>query len=229
MTDQELELELNEAGTRLGDSSSSVNDLLGILDDGEAYAYLLNTLAPEHSSVSTLDTKDPTKRRTNYSKMREKLDYKRYISPKDIVDGSTNPNLAFVANIFHRSFLWQLMRFNMLQLLKNLRFHSQGQGKEMTDADILNWANNKVKSTVETHKWIASRIKAYRMVSSSSKLLSVVEPRVVNWSVVTKGEDDEEKKLNATYIISVARKLGCSIFLLPEDIIEVFCTKSSII
>lgn len=37
---------------------------------------------------------------------------------------------------------------------------------------------------------------------------------------------EEDKKLNATYIISVARKLGCSIFLLPEDIIEVrlFCT-----
>jgi plastin-1 len=32
---------------------------------------------------------------------------------------------------------------------------------------------------------------------------------------------DDEKKLNATYIISVARKLGCSVFLLPEDIIEV--------
>jgi plastin-1 len=44
---------------------------------------------------------------------------------------------------------------------------------------------------------------------------------VVNWSVVTKGETEEDKKLNATYIISVARKLGCSIFLLPEDIIEV--------
>lgn len=32
---------------------------------------------------------------------------------------------------------------------------------------------------------------------------------------------DDEKRLNATYIISVARKLGCSIFLLPEDIMEV--------
>ena len=32
---------------------------------------------------------------------------------------------------------------------------------------------------------------------------------------------EEDKKLNATYIISVARKLGCSIFLLPEDVIEV--------
>nr|GEV09267.1 fimbrin-1-like [Tanacetum cinerariifolium] len=53
------------------------------------------------------------------------------------------------------------------------------------------------------------------------QLLSAVEPRVVNWNLVTKGKSDEEKKLNATYIISVARKLGCSIFLLPEDIIEV--------
>lgn len=32
---------------------------------------------------------------------------------------------------------------------------------------------------------------------------------------------EEEKKLNATYIISVARKLGCTVFLLPEDIMEV--------
>jgi hypothetical protein len=32
---------------------------------------------------------------------------------------------------------------------------------------------------------------------------------------------DKEMKMNASYIISVARKLGCSIFLLPEDIIEV--------
>lgn len=32
---------------------------------------------------------------------------------------------------------------------------------------------------------------------------------------------DEEKKMNASYIISVARKLGCSVFLLPEDILEV--------
>ena len=32
---------------------------------------------------------------------------------------------------------------------------------------------------------------------------------------------DEEKQMNASYIISAARKLGCSIFLLPEDILEV--------
>lgn len=43
------------------------------------------------------------------------------------------------------AYLWQLMRYNMLQLLKNLRFHSHG--KEINDGDILQWANNKVKSS----------------------------------------------------------------------------------
>ncbi|KAL0874616.1 hypothetical protein Bca101_024321 [Brassica carinata] len=52
-------------------------------------------------------------------------------------------------------------------------------------------------------------------------LLWAVEPRVVNWNLVTKSETDEEKRLNATYIVSVARKLGCSVFVLPEDIVEV--------
>ncbi|KAI4353619.1 hypothetical protein L6164_002553 [Bauhinia variegata] len=53
------------------------------------------------------------------------------------------------------------------------------------------------------------------------ELLSSVQPRAVNWGLVTKGVTDEKKKMNATYIISIARKLGCSIFLLPEDITEV--------
>ncbi|MFS7922107.1 putative calponin domain, CH domain superfamily, fimbrin/Plastin [Helianthus anomalus] len=111
------------------------------------------------------------------------------------------------------------MRFHMLQLLKNLR--SRSQGKEITDADILKWANKKVKITGR-----ASQMESFKDKSLSSgifflQLLSAIEPRVVNWNLVTKGKSDEEKKLNATYIISVARKLGCSIFLLPEDIMEV--------
>lgn len=308
------------------------------LKDGEAYAYLLNALAPEVAGPAALIAKDPTERASMVIEQAEKLDCKRYLTPKDIVEGSPNLNLAFVAQIFqHRNgltvdsqkvsfaemmtddaetsreercfrlwinslgiatyvnnvfedvrngwvllevldkvspgsvnwklatkppikmpfrkvencnqvikigkdlnfslvnvagndivqgnkklllaFLWQLMRFTMLQLLRNLRSHSQG--KEITDADILNWANNKVKRASRT-----SQMESFKDKNLSSgvfflELLSAVEPRVVNWSLVTKGETDEDKKMNATYIISVARKLGCSIFLLPEDIIEV--------
>ncbi|KAI3410743.1 uncharacterized protein J3R85_018515 [Psidium guajava] len=316
----------------------TVSNFSSDVKDGEAYAYLLNVLAPEHCSPATLDAKDPDERAKLILDHAERMDCKRYLSPKDIVDGSANLNLAFVAQIFHQrnglstdsksvtyaemmtddiqtsreercfrlwinslgigsyvnnvfedvrngwvllevldkvspglvnwkqaskppikmpfrkvencnqvirigkqlkfslvnvagndivqgnkklilAFLWQLMRFNMLQILKNLRFHSHG--KEITDADILNWANETVKSTGRT-----TQIESFKDKSLSNgifflELLSSVEPRVVNWNLVTKGESAEEKKLNATYIISVARKLGCSIFLLPEDIMEV--------
>jgi len=320
----------------------TVNTFSSDVKDGEAYAYLLKALAPEHSPETTLDTKDPDERAKLILEQAEKLDCKRYLTPKDITEGSANLNLAFVAQIFqHRNgltsdtkqvtltqtatrddvllsreerafrmwinslgvesyvnnvfedvrngwvllevldkvspgsvnwklatkppiklpfrklencnqvikigkqlkfslvnlagndivqgnkklivaLLWQLMRFNILQLLNKLRFHSQGpQGKEITDADILNWANSKVKASGRT-----SRMESFKDKSLSNglfflELLSAVQPRVVNWKVVTKGETDEDKKLNATYIISVARKLGCSVFLLPEDIIEV--------
>jgi hypothetical protein len=51
------------------------------------------------------------------------------------------------------------MRFNILQLLNKLRFHSQGsQGKEITDADILSWANNKVKASGRN-----SRIESFKV------------------------------------------------------------------
>ncbi|XP_039125109.1 fimbrin-4-like [Dioscorea cayenensis subsp. rotundata] len=306
--------------------------------DGEAYAYLLNVLAPEHCSPSTLDTKDPTERAKLVLDHAERMDCKRYLNPKDIVEGSPNLNLAFVAQIFHHrnglstdskkisfaemmpddilvsreerafrlwinslgivtyvnnvfedvrngwvllevldkvspgsviwkqatkppikmpfrkvencnqvirigkqlkfslvnvagndivqgnkklilAFLWQLMRYNILQLLKNLRYHSQG--REITDADILIWANKTVKSTGRTTQMESFKDKSLSSGIFFLELLSSVEPRVVNWNIVTKGESDEEKRLNATYIISVARKLGCSIFLLPEDIMEV--------
>jgi hypothetical protein len=60
-------------------------------------------------------------------------------------------NLSFL--VFFSALLWQLMRFNILQLLNKLRFHSQGsEGKEISDADILNWANCKVKASGRTSR-----------------------------------------------------------------------------
>ncbi|XVE80461.1 hypothetical protein DITRI_Ditri14bG0141500 [Diplodiscus trichospermus] len=328
-----MNFHLNKAGYE-----KKVTNFSSDVKDAKAYAYLLNVLAPEHCNPLTLDAKDAVERAKLVLDHAERMGCKRYLSPKDIVEGSTNLNLAFVAQIFHQrnglsvdskkisfaermtddvqisreercfrlwmnslgiesyvnnvfedvrtgwillevldkvapgsvnwkhaskppikfpfrkvencnqvvkigkqlkfsvvnlggndivqgnkkliiAFLWQLMRFNMLQLLKSLR--SRSRGKEITDADIINWANRKVKSTGRT-----TQIESFKDKSLSNglfflDLLSAVEPRVVNWNLVTKGESDDEKRLNATYIISVARKLGCSIFLLPEDIMEV--------
>ena len=77
--------------------------------------------------------------------------------------------------LFLSAFLWQLMRCNILQLLKNLRGHSQG--KEMTDADILNWANAKVKKSGRTSQmdsfkvWHLSFLPLFSSCSSNIMIL----------------------------------------------------------
>jgi hypothetical protein len=49
-----------------------------------------------------LDTKDPQERAKLILDHAERMECKRYLTPNDIVDGSTNLNLAFVAQIFHQ-------------------------------------------------------------------------------------------------------------------------------
>jgi hypothetical protein len=52
-------------------------------------------------------------------------------------------------------------------------------------------------------------------------LLAAVEPRAINASLVTAGETPEEREKNAKYVLSVARKLGATVFLTWEDIVDV--------
>ncbi|KAL5207364.1 hypothetical protein ABZP36_031799 [Zizania latifolia] len=119
--------------------------------------------------------------------------------------GSANLNLAFVAQIFqHRNGLTSDTKQVTLT-------------QTATRDDVLLSREERA-----FRMWINSLgVDSYVNNVFEDIRNGAVQPRVVNWKVVTKGEDDEEKKLNATYIISVARKLGCSVFLLPEDIIEV--------
>lgn len=81
------------------------------LQDGKAYTYLLNVLAPEHCNPATLDMKDPTERAKLVLDHAERMDCKRYLSPKDIVEGSANLNLAFVAQVFHQRLDWKTLIF----------------------------------------------------------------------------------------------------------------------
>lgn len=83
------------------------------LQDGKAYTYLLNVLAPEHCNPATLDMKDPTERAKLVLDHAERMDCKRYLSPKDIVEGSANLNLAFVAQVFHQRLDWKTLIFPM--------------------------------------------------------------------------------------------------------------------
>ncbi len=52
-------------------------------------------------------------------------------------------------------------------------------------------------------------------------LIHAIEPRAVNWDLVTPGQSEEDKISNAKYAISCAQKIGATVFLTYEDIVEV--------
>jgi len=130
------------------------------------------------------------------------------VGGNDIVDRNKKLILGFT---------WQLMRYHMLKFLANVSVN----GKQVTDKDILEWCNKTVQDAEKS-----THINGFNDQEISKgvffiHLISGVEPEIIDWSLVTDGNTDDDKLLNSRYAISLARKIGAIIFLLPEDIVEV--------
>ena len=52
-------------------------------------------------------------------------------------------------------------------------------------------------------------------------LLEAMRPGIVNWEIMRGIESKEDLMHNAKYVISVARKMGATVFIAWEDIVEV--------
>lgn len=128
------------------------------------------------------------------------------IQGADITDGAKTLTLGLV---------WQIMRMNITKTLAEL----SRSGKSVSDLEILNWANSRVKAAGK------SPVRSFRDPSLANAkffldLLDTMRKGIVDYSLVTNGDTEEECKLNAKLAISIARKLGALIFLVPEDIVE---------
>jgi len=116
-------------------------------------------------------------------------------------------------------FVWQLMRYHMLKFLSSL----SSDGKPVEDKDVLDWCNTTIANSNLDSK---PQIKSFSDESLGNglyfiNLVGAVDEQIVNWELVTNGDSDDDKLLNARYAISLARKMGAIVFLLPEDIVEV--------
>ncbi|SNX87647.1 probable SAC6 - actin filament bundling protein, fimbrin [Melanopsichium pennsylvanicum] len=129
------------------------------------------------------------------------------IQGADIVDGTKTLTLGLV---------WQLMRLNITKTLSSL---SKG-GRGVSDADMVAWANNLVKSSGKTSQIRSFKDSQLKSAVFFLDLLNALRPGIVDYTLVNQGRNEEESKMNAKLAISIARKLGALIFLVPEDIIE---------
>lgn len=126
------------------------------------------------------------------------------IEGADITDGQRTLTLGLV---------WQLMRRNIVLTLKSL---SKG-GNELTDSEILQWAQQHARKEGGSHQ--AVRSFKDPAIADGVFLLDVLhglKPGYVDYSLVT-----NDSYANAKLAISIARKMGALIWVVPEDINEV--------
>ncbi|KAF1985844.1 plastin-3 [Aulographum hederae CBS 113979] len=132
------------------------------------------------------------------------------IQGADITDGQRTLTLGMV---------WQLMRRDIVSTLSNL---AQRMGKrEITDSDMVKWANDMSRKGGRS-----SAIRSFKDSSLSSGIffldvLNGMKSSYVDYDLVDPGKSDEGKYANAKLAISIARKMGATIWLVPEDICAV--------
>jgi plastin-1 len=121
------------------------------------------------------------------------------IGGQDILEGNKKYILAIV---------WQLMRAHTFQVIGN-----------KSEEDLLKWGNEIVG---ENAKITSLRDKKLKNSIWFINIMASIEPRAINWDLVDKeSESDEALENNAKYAISIARKLGATIFLVWEDIKDI--------
>jgi len=188
-----------------------VNNLFEDLRDGLIILKVMDIVQPGIVDWTKVNTKHPL----NKFKKVENCNYAVILGKQmkfslvgiggtDIVDGNQTLTLAIV---------WQLMRAHVLSILKSL-------GSDVDDSKMVKWANDQVKGSGKSSKMNDFKDPTLKNSHFFLDLLNSVRS-VVDYSLVTKGDTDEDCMQNAKYCISIARKLGCTIFLLPEDIVEV--------
>ncbi|RDW90902.1 fimbrin [Aspergillus mulundensis] len=128
----------------------------------------------------------------------------------DITDGQRTLTLGLV---------WQLMRRDITNTLSSLA--SRMGKREITDSEMIKWANDMSRKGGRS-----SSIRSFKDQSIGSgvfllDVLNGMKASYVDYDLVTPGQTDEQAYANAKLSISIARKMGATIWLVPEDICQV--------
>jgi len=192
-----------------------VNNIYEDLRDGIVLLQLLDKIRPGIVNWKKVYTKKPLSKfqqleNCNYALLLGKnLKFSLVgIGGQDIQTGNKKLTLAII---------WQAMRMYVLNFLQTL---SKG-GKEITEEDIVRWANEKVKSAGKESTMRDFKDKSLQSSRFIFDLLSACSPEAINFENVLSATTDEDRVKNASYAISCARKMGCTVFILPEDVVEV--------
>ena len=205
----------------LGLSDTYINNLFEDTTDGLVLLKVLDYISPGIVTWKSVETKAPLNKFKKVSNcnyvvvLGKQLHFSLVnIGGNDLVSADTNKKLLL-------GLVWQMMRFHTIKYVTEIQQKKFGTTTNVSDDMIILWANDKVKNSGRNSTIQSMKDQSLRSGVFFLDLLAAIEPRIIDSSFVSDGSTDELALSNAKYAISVARKLGAVIFLLPEDIVEV--------
>jgi plastin-1 len=197
------------------------NTVVRDLRDGTLLLRILDTLEPGLVNWSRVTMKPPTKfkavENTTYVlSLGRSMDVALAgVTGADFVDGKEKVILSFVG---------LLMKVHTSKALSAVVF----DGFEASDEEIVAWANERVAAAATAAGQPGHLVKVRTFADAEMAsgmyllyLLSSVRPNSVAWEYVADGENRDQQIANASYAISLARKTGASVFLTPDEIVDV--------
>merc|ERR1719483_10293 len=132
------------------------------------------------------------------------------IGGSDIMEGNKTLTLAL---------LWQLMKAYTLSLLSKLN----SDGTPIVESEIISWANKKLEERGKNVAIRGFQDKINKTALPIIHLIDVMHPGLIDFTIVKQGKiiTGPDCLSNAKYCVTIARKIGASVYALPEDISEV--------
>ncbi|KAF3902523.1 Fimbrin [Orbilia brochopaga] len=130
------------------------------------------------------------------------------IQGADITDGQRTLTLGLV---------WQLMRRDIVKTLGGL---AKSKGKrELSDSDMIHWANETARAGGKSSSIRSFKDPALATGIFLLDVLNGMKSNYVDYELVTPGRTDEDAYLNAKLSISIARKMGATIWYVIASIV----------
>jgi len=192
--------QLKQAG-----SNKRIKNFTGDIKDSEAYTILLKQIAPASKGVndSPLGESDMLKRAGLMLNEADKLDCKKFVRPRDVVNGVPKLNLAFVANLFNHYPALEPVEDDIVIDIEETREEKQ----------FRNWMNSLgVDPFVGSVPLYEDLRDGYILI----QLFDKVKPGIVNWKRVNKPPYNKlranmQKLENCNYCVELAKQMKFSV------------------
>ncbi|XP_049850682.1 fimbrin-like [Schistocerca gregaria] len=152
-------------------SNKRVQNFSSDIKDSEAYTLLLNQVAPKEAGVnmSPMNESDKTKRAEKMLQEADKIKCRKFLLPRDVVNGNAKLNLAFVANLFNT--------YPGLEPVEEVPEEIVEETRE--EKTYRNWMNSMGVSPYVSHLYEGCRDGIVLL-----QLLDKIRPGIVDWKAV---------------------------------------------